>query len=62
MKTNNRKVKKYVKCSKGFSLRYDLENGKYLSIFLGIFAEGGGELYETNWSHDKKEIGKEIIW
>ena len=43
------------------SLRYDLENGKYLSIFLGIFAEGGGELYETNRSHDKKEIGKEII-
>ena len=61
MKTNNRKVKKSVKCSKRFSLRYDLENGKYLSIFLGIFAEGGGELYETNRSHDKKEIGKEII-
>ena len=53
MKTNNRKVKKSVKCSKGFSLRYDLENGKYLSIFLGIFAEGGGELYETNRSHDR---------
>ena len=27
----------------------------------GFFAEGGGELHETNRSQDKKEIGKEII-
>ena len=37
---------------------YDLSNGKYLSIFLGVFAEEGGELHEMKPSRDKTDIGK----
>ena len=38
MKTNNRKVRKCLKCVKEFSRGFDLANGKYMSIFLGFFA------------------------
>ena len=38
MKTNKRKVRKYLNCVKEFSRRFDLANRKYLSIFLGFFA------------------------
>ena len=34
MKPNKRKVRKCLKCVKKFSRRFDLTNGKYLSIFL----------------------------
>ena len=39
MKTNKRKVRTCLKCVKEFLRRFDLENGKYLLIFLGVFAE-----------------------
>ena len=38
MKTNKRKVRKCLNCVKEFSGRFDLANGKYSSIFLGVFA------------------------
>ena len=38
MKTNKRKVRKCLKYTKEFSRRFDMGNGKYLSIFLGVFA------------------------
>ena len=38
MKTNKRKVRKCLKCVKKYSCIFDLANGKYLSIFLVIFA------------------------
>ena len=38
MKTNKRKVTKSLNCVKEFLRRFDLANGKYLSIFLGAFA------------------------
>ena len=38
MKINKIKVMKCLKCVKEFSRRFDLVNGKYLSIFLGVFA------------------------
>ena len=38
MKTNKRKVRKCLKCVKQSSRRFDLANGKYLSILLGLFA------------------------
>ena len=37
MKTNKRKIRKYLKYVKEFSRRFDLAIGKYLSIFLGVF-------------------------
>ena len=40
-KTNKRKVRKCLKCVKEYSHRFDLANGKYLSIFLGVFAKIG---------------------
>ena len=52
MKTNKRKVRKYLKC---------------LEKFLGRFTRGqlnneeGGEVHEIKRSPDKTEIGKEII-
>ena len=38
MSTNKREVRKCLRCVKEFSHRFDLANGKYLSIFLGVFA------------------------
>ena len=38
MKTNKRKVRNCLKYAKRFLRRLDLANGKYLSIFLGVFA------------------------
>ena len=38
MKRNKKKFKKCVNCVKEFLRRFDLANGKYLSIFLGVFA------------------------
>ena len=38
MKANKRKVWKCLKCVNEFSRRFDLANGKYLSIFLEVFA------------------------
>ena len=38
VETNRRKVRKCLRCVKEFSHRFDLENGKYLSTFLGVFA------------------------
>ena len=38
MKTNERKVRKCLKCVKEFLRRFDLANEKYLSIFQGVFA------------------------
>ena len=38
VKTSKRKVRKYLKCMKEFLRRFDLANGNYLSVFLGIFA------------------------
>ena len=38
MKTNKRKITKCLKYLQEFSRRFVLANGKYLSIFLGIFA------------------------
>ena len=32
------KIRKWLKCVKEFSYRFDLANGKYLSIFLRVFA------------------------
>ena len=37
MKTNKRKVKKRLHRMRKFSRRFDLVNGKYFSIFLGVF-------------------------
>ena len=37
MKTNKRKVKKRLQRMRKFSRRFDLVNGKYFSIFLGVF-------------------------
>ena len=36
MKTNKRKVRKSLKCVKEYLRRFDLKNGKYLSVFLGV--------------------------
>ena len=55
------KVRKFIKCVTEFSRKYDLSNGKYLSIFLGFFARGKGQLHEIKRSRDKTEIGKELI-
>ena len=55
------KVMKFIKCVTEFSHKYDLSNGKYLSIFLGFFARGKGQLHEIKRSRDKTEIGKELI-
>ena len=55
------KVRKFIKCVTEFSHKYDLSNGKYLSIFLGFFAGGKGQLHEIKRSRDKTEIGKELI-
>ena len=38
VKTNKGKVRKCLKCVREFLRRFDLANGKYLSIFLGVFA------------------------
>ena len=38
MRTNKGKIRKYLKCVREFLRRFDLANGKYLSIFLGVFA------------------------
>ena len=38
IKTKKRKVRKCLKCVKEFLHRFDFANGKYLSIFLGVFA------------------------
>ena len=38
MKTNKRKVRKCLNYVKKFPRRFDLTNGKYLSVFLGVFA------------------------
>ena len=38
MKINKIKAMKCLKCVKEFSRRSDLVNGKYLSVFLGVFA------------------------
>ena len=65
MKTNKRKVRKCLQSVEKHSCRFDLANGKYLSIFLGGFTrgqlnnEGGGELHEIKRSQDKTEIDKE---
>ena len=37
-KTNKGKVRRRLKCVKEFSHRSNLANGKYLSLFLGVFA------------------------
>ena len=37
-KQNKGKVRKCLKCVREFLRRFDLANGKYLSIFLGVFA------------------------
>ena len=39
IKTKKRKVGKCLKCVKEDSRRFELINGKYLSIFLGIFVK-----------------------
>ena len=38
VKVNERKVRKCLKRVKEFLRRFDLGNGKYLSIFLGVIA------------------------
>ena len=38
IKANKRKVRKYLKYVKEFLLRFGLANGKYLSIFVVVFA------------------------
>ena len=38
MKTNKRKVKKRLQRMTKFSRRFDVVNGKFFSIFLGVFA------------------------
>ena len=61
MKSSKRKVRKYLKCVKEFSRRFNMANEKYLSIFLGGSAGGsgrGGELHQIKRSRDKTEIGK----
>ena len=61
MKSSKRKVRKYLKCVKEFSRRFDVTYEKYLSIFLGSSARGsgrGGELHQIKRSRDKTEIGK----
>ena len=38
MKTNKRKVRKCLKCVEEFLRRFNVGNGKYLSVFLVVFA------------------------
>ena len=67
MKANKKKVRKYLKCVYEFSGRFDLANGKYLSIHITlkriynweyIFQlnnEGGGKPHEKKTTTRKNE-------
>ena len=75
MKTNKKKVRKRLKCVRKFSRRFDLVNGKYLSVFQGVFVRivkvthlvqviNFRERAHGNCTRgqlNKMEIGKEII-